>query len=114
MSMLNMKNFNGHPKIVFIVGTPGSGKSYLGRKLAKELGGIFLDDTTNVRFFKHFAKKYQVLVNAHPCLCNPKQRNKAVEEILRVLPDAEFSWHFFENDYSACKENIHRRNDGRR
>lgn len=86
---------------LFIVGLPGSGKTYLGSKLAEERQAIFIDDP------KRFDNVDQNIVVADPNLCREEVRKNAKE----IVESFGFSveWLFFENDPAQCKKNAEAR-----
>ncbi len=106
-------------KVVFIVGLPGSGKSYLTETYAaKPFHGIFDDISIGgkeryARFEKDLKAGTHTLVVSDIFLCDPKLREKAVKKILAVAPNTVFEWIFFENSPVKCRKNVIHRNDGR-
>lgn len=126
-------------KVVCLVGLPGSGKTFVGRQIAIENGGEgwFFDDISQPRsqfdyahaptvferfvsritdpfFTQHLPKEKHVAVLTDVNLCEPEQREKAIETIRHYRPDAEIEWIFFENAPDKCRKNVFLRSDGRK
>jgi len=105
-------------KIIFIVGLPGSGKSYLGKKLAEQTNAIGYFDDLSVadksvfeRFKKLLFQKQGTIIVNDVYLCEPKHRESALNLIKEVNP--KIQWIYFENNLEKCRRNVEFRNDGR-
>lgn len=96
-------------KVTLLVGLPGSGKTHLGNELAK-VGARFIDDVS--RFDKLPPIEGEHVVIADAFLCNPAIKKKAEERLSNA--GFELEWIYFENNPAACRENVKRRNDGRK
>ena len=97
--------------ILFIVGLPGSGKSVMAKKINKDNGDKYyiIDDPKN---FNEDIKPYldRDLIITDSNLCFQKNRDAAVAQIKKLLPDSKIDWIFFDNDPEACLANAQRRN----
>ena len=113
-----MSNFSLNDKVnrvCLIAGLPGSGKSFLGNQLARQIGGLFLDDicrTSGTRRLKECFTSEMVIV-ADPSLCRLVNRLCAEKMVKEHHPDCEIEWVFFENAPDKCWANVQHRNDGR-
>ncbi len=99
-------------EVVFIVGLPGSGKTYLANKEYVPRGYYLIDDPSrmgNTKEALHAMSKYDKLVICDPFLCSERKRQLA--EI--IFEGWNIKWIFFENDPEKCKELIALRNDAR-
>jgi hypothetical protein len=100
-------------KIIAIVGLPGSGKTYLGNRLAKENGYEFIDDID----IEGKKRLLAILKEGNDCIISDPNfifediRNKA---ILSLAENLNIEWMFFENDPEQCLKNVEYRNDGRK
>ena len=83
---------------LFIIGLPGSGKTFLGKKLSKERKALFIDDP------KTFSNVESDIVVADPSFCNPEIREKAKKIVESNGFTVEFL--FFENDPVQCRKNV--------
>lgn len=99
--------------MICICGLPGSGKTFLGKKMAAETGFVFLDDFSNIKkLFTEIDKDIDIIV-AHPNLCDPDKRITFKNSIVDYNNTYDVQWIFFENDVERCLANVERRNDGR-
>lgn len=103
-------------KITVICGLPGSGKTFLARKLLKESGGSVLDDKFTAKDFKWVWPLVNHLYITDPMLCQKSVRSSLIHLIADTVekgqwPDIEWIW--FDNDVEKAIENINRRRDGR-
>lgn len=92
--------------VTFIVGLPGSGKSYLGNSMENV---HFIDDVSMVGLKAIEKHKDKDLVIADVYLCLEEEREKAVRTIKRLIPDCQINWIFFENNPEQCLKNVCRR-----
>ena len=102
-------------KIIVIVGLPGSGKTYLGKKLTEDTGFEFLDDVTKTQMgrLKALLDEGKSCIVSDPNLVIEPIR-KSAAEYLAKFPNLEIEWIFFENNPKQCMNNVTRRNDGRK
>lgn len=93
--------------IVFIVGLPGSGKSFLGQELQKSFGGTFLDDPRGIEEVKQSLHTSDLVWIADPHLTRPHVRTTATERLSAELAGTPFrlSWIYFENKPEQCIQN---------
>lgn len=103
-------------KIIGIGGLPGSGKTYLGKKLAEKYGYILFDDINieTVANLKHAIKNNKSVIITDPYFCFIQDRQCAEKTFKTINPTCEIEWILFENDPESCKSNVKRRNDGRK
>ncbi len=103
-------------KFIFLVGLPGSGKTYLGRQMCDQFsGGLFLDDICQTCGKERLKEPFhtETVIVADPSLCRSYNRPFAEAMVREHHPDCEVEWIFFENDWEKCWANVQRRNDGR-
>lgn len=95
-------------KITFIVGLPGSGKTYFGNQLLDLRGGVFLDDISTLNQIK--GSIGQDIIISDVFLCREKERDKATRIInkiaLKVGFQYDIEWVFFENNPAQCLKNV--------
>ena len=99
-------------KVTFIVGLPGSGKSYYLKAHMKDFeGALILDDpsVTLVGTLQALLPIFDQIVIVDPILCM-KTRREIAE---RIFEGWKKTWIFFENDFKACWDNVQFRNDKR-
>lgn len=110
-------------KAIFIVGLPGSGKTYYAHQFANEIDAALFDDfkANAINDSSHFpfAETYAELINelrsgknsivSDIDFCKAEARSEASHCIKRLIPDVDIEWIFFENDPEKCCENIIRR-----
>lgn len=109
-------------KIIAIAGLPASGKTYLGRKLAKTNHFAFVDDL--IGDYSDFEKKMPRFNGVIERLCNPYAYKGSVIcdsnlvlpsfrltilSYLRKLYGGQYSieWVYFENNLVRCIENLY-------
>lgn len=95
-------------KIIFIVGLPCSGKTYLGKDLIKN-GGRFIDDLSKQGLPTLDNVSENILVISDPYLCRQKDRNLAQQYVKKKFPNCTIEWIFFENAPTKCLNNMQRR-----
>jgi predicted kinase len=103
-------------KFVFLVGLPGSGKTFIGKQIEEQSGGLFLDDicwTCGKDRLKELFTSQMVIV-ADPSLCRSENRFFAEKMVKEYHTGCEVEWIFFENDPEKCWNNIQQRSDGRK
>ena len=101
-------------EIVFIIGLPGSGKSYLCNQY-KARGYTIIDDPSVILSKDHI--KATCLLNnkvviSDPYLCDPSSLQFLKTNLSR-LGNVYFRFVYFENNPEKCLRNIEYRNDGR-
>lgn len=102
-------------KFILLVGLPGSGKSYYGRKS----GLPFVDDVSQTGGVVAVWKAAttvpppETLIISDYGFIYKEVRCKAVKLLQEQFPDCEIEWVVFENNPSQCCNNIKHRNDGR-
>jgi predicted kinase len=99
------------PKVIAIVGLPGSGKSFLGKQIAREQNCLFVDDI-NVRTLPLVEENKGNIVITDVWFCEEKTRTRAAKMLNEIGYD-EIEWIFFENAPDKCRKNVQRRADGR-
>ncbi len=87
-------------RATFLVGLPGSGKTYLG----KTLPGVLVDDPKSLGDLP----QDDHLIIADPHLCKPHTRIRA-QQILTTRGYTQFAWIYFENDPIKALANVERR-----
>ncbi len=94
-------------KVTIIVGLPGSGKSYYGRRLALSRHCRFIDDVSKsyntLQDIIDMLLQYKECVIADPQLCKEKARQAAQRAFDKFGIESE--WVFFTNDPRKCREN---------
>lgn len=99
-------------KIIVIVGLPGSGKTMLGKSLL-EKDGVLLDDVSNngglEAIQQHINAKVAQIIVTDPHLCRSEAQRFAKTYFSQHAQDYVVEWIFFENDITACKNNLKRR-----
>jgi hypothetical protein len=105
------------PRVTFILGLAGSGKTYLAEKLAKDTGATFFEGTEGQRTTKE--SMLQHLANGGNCIveeiayCLPSGREAVVSELCAAVPNIEIEWICFENNLESANWNVtHRHNKG--
>lgn len=97
--------------ILFIVGLPGSGKTYLANKINMDNNNKYhiIDDPKN---FDTDIKPFlnQDVIITDPNLCFENDRIKAINKIKRFNEQVKIDWIFFENDPKSCLINSELRN----
>jgi len=92
--------------ILMIVGLPGSGKSFLSKRINKDNNNNYhiIDDPKN--FEKDIAPYLnEDLIITDPYLCFENFRKLAIKKIHSINPDIKIDWIFFKNDPDKCLEN---------
>ena len=106
---------------ILIAGLPGSGKTYLGKKLSSETGYLFIDDASKA-FGASRAEALSALqklkgisgvIIADPLLCYEGSIENAKELLKEALDVERVRLICFKNEPGACLENVKRRDDGR-
>lgn len=105
-------------KITFLVGLPGSGKTYLGELLAANDANVtYLDDISVNGGLNELQKAIHVLgaeniVVSDAFLCRQRDREQAVAVLKKMAPAYALEWVFFENAPEKCLRNADYRNKG--
>lgn len=107
-------------KAMFVVGLPGSGKTYHLRKLASEMHVMVFDDFKAKAIddnpaFDH-ARRLPELVRAlksgRLCavadidFCREVGRREAQIYLQGAIPELQVEWHFFANEPALCRQNV--------
>lgn len=101
--------------IIFIVGSPGSGKSYLAMDLSEEDDAVIVDDPKDFSEIEKAIKTSSRDVIIADCfLCEEEVRLKAEQRIRLLDQKAQLVWYFFEKNPEQCRKNVELRNDGRK
>jgi predicted kinase len=102
-------------KFWLLVGLPGSGKSHLGKQLAEQTQGLFLDDVSRTcgvsRLWEDFQE--ETVIVADPSLCRSANRQFAEHYLHKHHVGCQIEWVFFENAPDQCWVNVQARHDGR-
>ncbi|MFA5071335.1 MAG: hypothetical protein WC511_03080 [Candidatus Pacearchaeota archaeon] len=113
-------------KVIFIVGLPGSGKTFLGKRLqdafnSAGIKNLFIDDASTKdqikivlglmksgETFKDLAfDNTEFLIITDPMLCHKQAQEVAKESFHGVTQ----TWVYFENNPEQCVKNIHGRDE---
>ena len=100
-------------RIIIIVGLPGSGKTYLAKRLVDKMQGVLLDDVNNhggLDTIKQYINKQapQIIIT-DPHLCRREAQLFAKKFFSDYTMQYMVEWIFFENNVEACLKNIKRR-----
>jgi hypothetical protein len=102
-------------KLVWIVGLPGSGKTYYAERHPIKGAKFFDDPSANAASLDELKRHIQAGGNA--VITDVYSVSTTVralaESKLRAWGVTEIEWMYFENDPEACIRNIGRRRDGR-
>lgn len=101
------------PKIIFILGLAGSGKSHLANQIHRETGascfeGIVGDTGEMARMLDHLQRGGDCVIEEIAYLL-PSNRERIVADLTSRFPGIEISWECFENDVDAANWNVERR-----
>ena len=102
-------------KIIFLVGLPGSGKTYLGKQLESD-SNIFIDDISKcgLKLLQDaLTNNYKSIIIADCFLCKRSERILALNFLQNNYYSGEIEWIFFENNPEKCFRNVDKRADGR-
>ncbi len=94
-------------RAILIVGLPGSGKTFLGKRFETK-GFYLIDDPKDLSFLSLNKNK---IVIADPHLCSEKNRTIAIDKLKKLGYHVKAL--YFENRPDKCKKLIAYRNDGR-
>lgn len=98
-------------QVTFIIGLPGSGKSFLAKTLeASSINPVMLIDDPTTLDLSKLDNTLDVIVT-DPHLCNPRIKANAVDIFKKRGYLINFI--FFENNVEKCLKNIEYRNDDR-
>jgi len=115
------------PKLMVVVGLPGSGKSHHVRRLRANCQGVCAEDfmarshDNSGRFTdsRYYADLVRDLRDGKDCViadieyCDTWRRVEVEEVIARDVPSVIIEWHFFENNPSQCEANVSHRGRAR-
>jgi adenylate kinase family enzyme len=99
-------------KVILICGLPGSGKTFLGKKLSKSLNIEYIDDINSKDRLVELLNDNKSCIISDPHFVKSNVRILAEEFIAKYNVNIE--WLFFENNPEQCLKNVNKRNDGRK
>lgn len=103
---------NNDYHVLFLVGLPGSGKSYYGHEFLKSNPNyIFVDDCSRIELENALSNNAKIIV-ANPWFVVENARKQAIALIEKYTSNIEFV--FFENNPQQCIRNVEFRNDNRK
>lgn len=100
---------------MFLVGLPGSGKTYFGKRIETFNNNVkFIDDVSmkGLDSLKNIIEPFVIIADVF--LCREEERAVAIKVIKTLFPDCFIEWVFFENNPQKCQNNVKHRNDGRK
>lgn len=97
-------------KVMFVIGLPGSGKTYYMENTLKPKGFTLVDDIENTR---QIPNDKNLIAISDVNLCVPEICLMAFHSVKSFLPEHNINFLTFENDPEKCKANVKYRNDGR-
>lgn len=98
--------------IEFVIGLPGSGKTFLLVDFAKQGYDVY-DDIKSLDEIKVISPTSNYICLSSPMFCDNEILLRAVSAARVKFSNAVPFFTFFENDPENCWKNIQRRNDGR-
>ena len=112
--------------VILLAGLPGCGKTTHLCQMCQEGWLVFddykaeaIDRCSAFRMSRKFASLISAIRNGLKCavadidFCKTESRGEAESVLLEQVPGINLGWYFFENNPSACKANIRRRNRDR-
>lgn len=98
-------------KVIAIAGLPASGKTFLGKALAKQHQALMVDDPTNWQTLEEKLLSYegQTVIIADPFFCMANNRDSAECRLNTLGYSVE--WIFFANDPDQCQVNASTREE---
>lgn len=97
--------------MICIAGLPGSGKTWLGSRLAQELGGMLLDDLCDLAQLPDIGSVDHLIIT-DPNFCATHVRDSATKILIERYGNVR--WIFFMNDPQKCRVLVDYRCDGRK
>jgi hypothetical protein len=108
------------PRVIFIAGLPGSGKSFYIEKLSKEMNAEIFDDykfnsvnnSASFPFGRKFIELISNLRENKDCVisdidfCDSDSRVEAEMCIRELVNGVNIEWYYFENNATQCKKNM--------
>jgi predicted kinase len=112
------------PKLIVVIGLPGSGKSHYVHELRGSCQGVCAEDymasshNNSSRFTdsRHYADLIRDLRDGKDCViadieyCDTWRRVEVEEVVARDVPGVTIEWHCFENNPTQCNANVDSRN----
>ena len=97
-------------KITLIIGLPGSGKTFLAKKLGQEDGTIVIDDIVGI---EQLPDNAQNLIITDVNFCDETILHRALHKLYQKYRNPDIRCIYFENNPEKCRRNVLYRNDGR-
>ncbi len=101
---------------ILIVGLPGSGKTYLAKKMYKKIlhegkKKIYLYDDICIggkfqELKKHAPRENSTIIITDPYFCQKETRSECVRSLNRMFGEVGIKWIFFENNKEKCLNNV--------
>lgn len=99
--------------IMFVIGLPGSGKTYYCNQLDPKVFNV-IDDISDLYALPLPAKAdNRTLVLSSPQFCFPHTLEQAKKQLKILYPACTMSYVYFENDSAKCEANVEHRDDKR-
>ena len=102
------------PIVLFLIGYPGSGKTYLANRIKDEdhqYDWIIVDDPRDKSILVPLIENFEDIIVTDPHLCNAKIRKEAIKFF--TANDYQVEFWYFENNPEKCMVNLKHRNDDR-
>lgn len=96
-------NALANSEFLFIVGLPGSGKTFYTKKLAKQLNCPFLDDPKDLKSIIYFANRNPSGILCSPNFCLSHYRNKIKKKLKSM--HIKSRWIYYANSPDQCFAN---------
>lgn len=105
--------------IIFLIGLPGSGKTYYANNYLRNNHNYFIDDfsVNDIEWcledFKKSGKNQLIISDPNLCLVSQESAKESIKKMLNEIKEFEFLFLYFENNPEQCIKNIAHRNDDR-